>query len=745
MQQVERILDRVSELPFSPVAAKILELARDDRVGAREIARIIAQDQAFTARLLKIANSPYYGQTRAVTTVSQAVPVLGIDTITSLALALFSFSSLSHDDNSILTLRELWEHSMGSGFWARCIAKKIGHPATEETFIAGLLHDMGKALFYRYFKTEFLQAVTLALTEGLSLPEAEQHFLGIDHAAAGAAVARKWNLPPVLLHTIQFHHQPFSLPAGLEPSIIKTVAVVHAADALAETFQMGRGVESDAHRFDDEIWSFLGIELESCKALFESVLAEVNEFRNVFDVSTGVRKSIEAGRPSGIGNGDRSTQTITRKPPTPTQPLIQAAGLEVDNQMAAFARFVEAGKKFALLAGLDELFPNIANQAMILMAADAAHIFMPQGQALEVAGAAGLSYLKDKHVPLERSLAGWVVKMGEMLVLSNIEKASPSWEKDFFTAIGFHSHLFLPVEWAGKRLAVLCVHWRAERKWTSREISLLDMFAGLVAVALENARLYREAEDKAKALETLNEQLQEALHIKTRFLATVSHELRSPLFVITGYASLMADQSFGPLAAEMADALDKITKQANALIALITHILEMSQMDTGTFTLEHRPLDLKQLLEEVSSDMSKRIGAKSIVYQTDYDKSFPPIFTDRDRLRQILGHLLENAVKFTHAGKIVLRASAGAGGVEIAVEDTGIGIDAEHQKIIFDGFRQVEEEDNRRYDGLGLGLYLSRRIIELLGGHITVESEVGTGSRFCLWLPCDEIVRTESE
>ena len=123
MLSVDRILERVTELPFSPVAAKILELARDDRIGGREIARIITQDQAFTARLLKIANSPYYGQSRAVTTVTQAVPVLGIDTISSLAMALASFATLAHDDEAILSMRELWEHSIGCAIWARSLAR----------------------------------------------------------------------------------------------------------------------------------------------------------------------------------------------------------------------------------------------------------------------------------------------------------------------------------------------------------------------------------------------------------------------------------------------------------------------------------------------------------------------------------------------------------------------------------------------------------------------------------------------
>jgi signal transduction histidine kinase len=101
---------------------------------------------------------------------------------------------------------------------------------------------------------------------------------------------------------------------------------------------------------------------------------------------------------------------------------------------------------------------------------------------------------------------------------------------------------------------------------------------------------------------------------------------------------------------------------------------------------------------------------------------------------------LENAAKFTHEGKIVLRGALVNGGVEVFVEDTGIGIEPAHQKVIFDGFRQVEEEDNRRYEGMGLGLYLSRRILELLGGKITVESEPGSGSRFRVWLPCGQIL-----
>ena len=135
------------------------------------------------------------------------------------------------------------------------------------------------------------------------------------------------------------------------------------------------------------------------------------------------------------------------------------------------------------------------------------------------------------------------------------------------------------------------------------------------------------------------------------------------------------------------------------------------------------------------------IGDKPIVFEGRYGDEPFVVVSDRPRLSQILGHILDNAAKFTQQGKIVLHAAPSRDGVEIVVEDSGIGIDPDFQKIIFDDFRQVEEEDNRCYDGMGLGLHLSRRMLELLGGKISLESELGKGSRFRLWLPRGDITR----
>jgi putative nucleotidyltransferase with HDIG domain len=731
MQRVERILERIAELPFSPVATKILELARDDRAGARDIAKIIAQDQAFTARLLRIANSPYYGQARTVTTVQQAVPILGVDTISSLALALFSFTSYADDMDARLTLREIWEHSIGSAIWSRQIANHIGHAAAEETFVAGLLHDMGKALLHRFFKSEFLKAVEVAEREGIDLHAAERRIFGTDHAAAGAAVATRWHLPPVLARAIEYHHNPLALPEDVDDSTRKTVVIVHVSDALAEGFEIGRAVETDPALLNDALWAYLGVDFDACQELLDNVMEEVSEFRRVFAISTGgVRpaarpgqRSNSTGKPAPVGRAGTAKSG--------SQPGVAPD----DALMADFARFAESSKRLALLVGLSELFPNIASEAVTLMGSDAAHVFVPEDSGLKIVAAVGLSQLEGRRTLLENSLAGFVAATGAAQVISDIDSAPESWEKKYFTAAGFRSHLFLPVDWAGRRLAVLAIHARKKRSWTPQEMTLIDMFTGMAAVALENTRLYRELEGKAAALADLNVNLEAAVHAKTRFLSTVSHELRSPLFVVTGYANLITDGTFGPLAAAVSEAMQKIIKQGNRVSALISNLLETAQLDAMQGEVSRWPLDVRELLDEVAATVPSLIEDKPIAFERDYDREFPLITSNREKLKQVLAHLLDNAAKFTETGKIVLGGRVTETAVELWVQDTGIGIQTDDLERIFDGFRQVDDESQRRYEGMGLGLYLSRQWLRHMGGRIEVESHAGRGSRFRVWLP----------
>lgn len=742
-------MERITELPFSPVAGKILQLSRDERIGAREIARVIAQDQGFTARLLKIANSPYYGQARAVTTVTQAVPVLGIDTISSLATALGSFAYSLNDDGAGLTMREMWEHSIGCAIWGRRLARHIGHRGAEETFTAGLLHDMGKAIFYRFFKAEFAEAVGVALAENIDLLTAERRFFDTDHASAGAVVAAKWNLPAVLIQAIRHHHEPLALADDTDNATRKTVTLVHVADVLSDHYQIGRGLELEARAIDGAVWQYLGIDLGLCQDLLGEVLGEVSEFRNMCDLFASPAKA-PAPKPAPVVKPITAAKPIVPAPPSavkaprPIAPQLAPVARAPINYSSAPAappggqdvyRLMDGVKQLAMLAGIEDLGPKIAEQAKALLDADAACVFLPHGNDLDIVGTAELPQLYGKRFAIDQSLAGWVAKMGEVLSVVNIENARPSWEKALFSVIGFRSHLILPIDWAGKRIAVLAIHSRRERKWSSEQISLVQAFCGFVAVVMENAGLYREAEERAKALENLNQELSSALEVKTRFIGKVSHELRSPLCVILGYANLLGEQTFGPLTPEAAKSVERILGQANALLTILTYMLEVSQLDAGKLTVKHGAVEIQSLLDEVAAQVPALIGTKPIEFVADYAGCTGQLVTDPDRLVQILIHLLANAAKFTDAGKIILSARRENKLLEIAVADTGIGIDAEHQTMIFEGFRQVEENDTRRYEGMGIGLYLVSRLLALLGGEVTVESQLGAGAKFIVRLP----------
>jgi hypothetical protein len=265
----------------------------------------------------------------------------------------------------------------------------------------------------------------------LSLVKRSNRFSIPTYAAAGAAVAARWHLPPVLIHVIEHHHDPFASLEQSEESIQRTLAIVHVADVLSDQYEIGRGIEDDTTLIDEAIWSYLGIDFEICRTLSDSVLAEVNEFRRIFDLS---------GADTSITRSASRQKSLVRA--APTGPTIAAPGMargiaQSESLLGDFARLAEASKRLALLAGLEELFPNIASEAMTLLGADAAHVFVPEEGKLNVATAAGLTQLRGRHTPLENSLAGFVATTGAAQVITNIDNAPESWEKRFFNAADF--------------------------------------------------------------------------------------------------------------------------------------------------------------------------------------------------------------------------------------------------------------------------------------------------------------------
>jgi len=224
---------------------------------------------------------------------------------------------------------------------------------------------------------------------------------------------------------------------------------------------------------------------------------------------------------------------------------------------------------------------------------------------------------------------------------------------------------------------------------------------------------------------------------KSEFLATMSHELRTPLHVILGYTDLLLEGVFGEQTATQREPLGRIRRNAYELYELIAAMLDLSRLEAGRLPIDAAAVQLPQLLRELESETQEIRAQSGLRFVGHVAPQGVPLSTDPAKLKVILKNLIGNAVKFSQEGEIRVTAHEKHRGVEISVSDTGVGIPPEALSLIFEPFRQVDGSEARQYGGSGLGLHIVKRLVELLGGQVTVESEVGRGTTFRVWLPHD--------
>ena len=263
---------------------------------------------------------------------------------------------------------------------------------------------------------------------------------------------------------------------------------------------------------------------------------------------------------------------------------------------------------------------------------------------------------------------------------------------------------------------------------------------GTVAVYTDISELKRhEAE-----LEIARDEAMAATQAKSKFLASMSHELRTPLNAILGFTRIVMRRSKSVLPLKQYENLEKILTSAEHLLGLINSILDLSKVEAGRMDVRPSEFTLEPLLDLCLKTVEPLLRSDRVRLVKDIEDGQIALFTDQDKLRQILINLLSNAVKFTDKGEIRVRAVMRERKLLLAVADTGAGIPASALAFIFEEFRQVDDGSTRTHKGTGLGLSISRRLAMLLGGEITVESELGVGSTFTLAIPMNlKVVRAQ--
>jgi signal transduction histidine kinase len=263
-----------------------------------------------------------------------------------------------------------------------------------------------------------------------------------------------------------------------------------------------------------------------------------------------------------------------------------------------------------------------------------------------------------------------------------------------------------------------------------KPIDFLD-FETTIGKTIRHVELLREARRR----EIENQRLQLASEHKSRFLASMSHELRTPLNAILGYTELILDSVYGDMPEKARGVLDRIQRNGRHLLSLINDVLDMSKIEAGQLSLSLADYTMQDVVRNVHSTVEPLASEKKIGFKTEIAPDLPSGHGDERRITQVLLNLVGNAIKFTDQGEVVVRAFAENGSFTLSVRDTGPGISEADQAKLFQEFQQAESEATRKKEGTGLGLAISKRIIEMHGGKIWAESDIGQGSVFTFTLP----------
>ncbi|MCF8089733.1 MAG: AAA family ATPase, partial [Desulfotignum sp.] len=352
-----------------------------------------------------------------------------------------------------------------------------------------------------------------------------------------------------------------------------------------------------------------------------------------------------------------------------------------------------------------------------------------------------------QSLPLEKEQLGvdminYVIRTGRK---ADLDQFAGHLDDGYLNRVHPQSLIVLPAKVSSQMMAVIYLeHTRIRKMFTAKKLEMITLLSTQIAISLNNAKIYNHLEqlvqERTRKLAARNEELalarkkaEDANEAKSEFLANMSHELRTPLNAVTGFSELLASVVSDP---RQKSYLDAIQVAGRSLLTLINDILDLSKIEAGRLDIACTPVNLNAIFMEIEQIFDIKIREKNLAFSSTHSQDLPDwLFLDEIRIRQVLLNLVGNAVKFTEEGYVKISAhyapkDDNSGDLTLSVEDTGIGIRKEEQEKIFDSFEQQSGQDTARYGGTGLGLTITRRLVELMDGTLSVSSTPGRGSRF---------------
>jgi signal transduction histidine kinase len=382
---------------------------------------------------------------------------------------------------------------------------------------------------------------------------------------------------------------------------------------------------------------------------------------------------------------------------------------------------------------LHPVFKTVAESSVRLCGADRAFIFRFDGELLRMVAAYNATeefteFVRQNPIRPGRHSGSARAALERRTIHIPDVRDDPEYTYGAKDVEAIRTVLGVPILKGDELLGVMMIYHLEVKPFTDNQIALVETFADQAAIAIENVRLFDEIQDKSRQLEVASQH-------KSQFLANMSHELRTPLNAILGYTELMADGIYGELPEKTMSVLKRLESNGRHLLGLINDVLDLSKIEAGQLTLDLSDYSLEDIAQTVRSTLEPLAADKKLAFKVEAAPKMPAGHGDGRRLTQVLINLVGNAIKFTDAGEVVITAGAADGSFHLSVRDTGPGISAADQAKLFQEFQQADNAITRKKGGTGLGLAISKRIVEMHGGKIWVESKVGQGSTFSFAVP----------
>jgi signal transduction histidine kinase len=413
---------------------------------------------------------------------------------------------------------------------------------------------------------------------------------------------------------------------------------------------------------------------------------------------------------------------------------VETRTLELGRSVAELRALGEVSQAVNSTLDLQTVLDTIVTKATQLAGTEngAIYVYEPARKEFELRATYGMSdeliaALKDQHRALS-SAVDQATEAGEPSQIADLTAEPASPVNAIVLRAGYRARLTVPLAQADDVVGALVVRRKAPGEFPRSTVDLVKTFGAQSVLAIQNARLFTEIGEKSRQLELASQH-------KSQFLANMSHELRTPLNAILGYTELIIDNIYGEIPDKARTTLERIQSNGKHLLGLINDVLDLSKIEAGQLNLTLADYSVKDVVHNVFGAVESLANNKKLALKVELAANLPPAHGDERRLTQVLLNLVGNAIKFTDAGEVAIKASSANGSVTVAVRDTGPGISQADQAKIFEEFQQADSSTTKEKGGTGLGLAIAKRIVEMHGGRLWVESEPGRGSTFSFTVP----------